>query len=191
MSTESGGGFDWEALKRRSADYGGVRETKDERERVFVERARVLAQADEVRRARTGSAFFSFSHRALRLAVDMAQVVRVLRPRRPTAIPCAPDHLNRVLYEAGRIISVIDVAHLLGRGRAPDGEDLVVLLESGSLWLGVRAERVHGPVQIDLDSLASPSPGLDARVAGSVRGVADDMTIVLDAGTLIRALRQD
>ncbi len=181
--------MDWEKLKQRTALATTHGPTQQELERVFAERAEALAQATEIDEGAHGSALLAFVHGGVRFALDTTRVLRILRARSLTRIPCAPEHMDRVLYEAGRIVSVIDLSLLFGRGRASDEETRIVLVESDSRWLGIRAEQALGTLRLDLSALTPASPSLDARIATSVRGISDDMTIVLDAASLVRAMQ--
>lgn len=182
------GSFDWGALKRRTA--ASVETELDDRqlERLFAERAAALAQGLADTREHVGAASFAFVHAGIRLAVDMGCVLRILRSRRLTRVPGAPEHLRQIFYEAGRIVSVVDVSLLLGRSPCPAGDDRVVLLEQRGRWLGVCTQKVIGPVRFELSKLGAPSPNLDARIARCVRGVADDMTVVVDGSALVEAV---
>ncbi len=181
--------MDWEALKQRTAQSSERRQSPQELERVFAERAEALAQLQETEAGTRGAPLLSFVHAGIKLATDTNRVLRILRARSLTRIPCAPEHLGRVLYEAGRIVAVADLSLLFGRGRCADDESRIVLLEAESRWLGIRAHEVLGPVRIDLGALSPASPSLDPRVAACVRGISDDMTIVLDAALLVRAMQ--
>ncbi|HEV8246607.1 MAG TPA: chemotaxis protein CheW [Polyangiaceae bacterium] len=180
---------DWENLKRRTALSSEPEQSSHDLERVFAERALALAQTPEEGDDSRGAALLSFVHAELKLAVDTTQVLRILRPRALTRIPCAPEHIDRVLYEAGRIVTVADLSLLFGRGRSSDDETRIVLLEAGSRWLGIRVHEVIGPVRIDLAGLTLASPSLDPRIASCVRGISDDMTIVLEAALLVKAMQ--
>ena len=136
-----------------------------------------------------GLDLFAFVHAGIRLALDTRSVARILRPRPLTAIPSAPPHLSHVFYEAGRVVSIADVSLLLGRNICPRDGARIVLLEGSSRWLGVCTESVLGPIRCDSSRLGAPSPNLDPRIARSVRGVADDMTVVLDGVALVDSLK--
>jgi chemotaxis signal transduction protein len=181
--------FDWDALKRRTTVSHEHSSSPQELERIFSERARALSEASDDRDQISGQILFSFVHAGIRLAVDTASVLRILRPRPVTVLPGAPSHLNQVFYEAGRIVSLADVALLLGRSTAAHSGARIVLLEGKSAWLGVVTDSVLGPTRIDTARLGAPSPHLDPRIARCVRGVGDDMTVVLDGALLVESLR--
>lgn len=156
---------------------------------VFAERAAVLGRAGDARDDSSRSTLLSFSHADRGFAVELSSVLRVLRPRRLTRIPTAPRHLDRVFHEAGRIVAALDPSALFGAPVAPDGKELIVLLIAGQHWLGVRASRVLGPRPFAMDRLAPATGELDAGAAQCVRGIAKDLTIVLDGEQLVRSLR--
>jgi purine-binding chemotaxis protein CheW len=181
--------LDWEALKKRAASPLQTALSAGELERVYAERAAALAQGTTLEVQSRGLDLFAFVHAGIRLALDTTSVVRILRPRPLTAVPGAPPHLSHVFYEAGRIVSIADVSLLLGRGNCPHDGARIVLLEGSGFWLGICTESVLGPLRCDAARLGAPSPNLDARIARSVRGVADDMTVVLDGVALVDTLK--
>ncbi len=181
--------LDWEALKKRAASPLQAALSTSELERVYAERAAALAQSSALELESSGLDLFAFAHAGIKLALETTSVLRILRPRPLTAVPGAPRHLGHVFYEAGRIVSVADVSLLLGRHDCPRDGARIVLLEGSGRWLGICTESVLGPMRCDSSRLGAPSPNLDPRIAGSVRGVADDMTVVLDGMALVDSLK--
>ena len=155
---------------------------------VFAERAALLGRAGNAGDESSRSTLLSFSHADRSYAVELSSVLRVLRPRRLTRIPSAPHHLDRVFHEAGRIVAALDPSALFGAPVTPDGKELIVLLIAGEHWLGVRASRVLGPRPFAMDRLAPTSVELEAGGAQCVRGIAKDLTIVMDGEQLVRSL---
>ena len=182
--------LDWEALKRRASSPLQSALTGTELERVYAERAAALAQGGEAQVEGHGLELFAFVHAGIRLALDTRSVLRILRPRGLTSVPGAPPHLSHVFYESGRIVSVADVSLLLGRSRCLQSGTRIVLLEGNGRWLGICTESVLGPMRCDPSRLCAPSPNLDPRIARSVRGVGDDMTVVIDGVALVDSLKE-
>jgi purine-binding chemotaxis protein CheW len=182
--------IDWEALKERTANAAIAPRKREDIDAVFAERAEALSRAVRSTEHDASSPLLSFVCGDMSFAVDLAAVQRVLPPRRLTRIPNAPKHVDRVLYESGRVVSVVDPAAMLGRTVASEGSDTVVLLGMEGIWLGLRATRVMGSRRVGVDALGPPSTALDSVIASCVKGIADDLTIVLDAPALVLSLRQ-
>jgi chemotaxis signal transduction protein len=168
-----------------------LRTTADPSElnRVFAERARALARADAGESRVPGVPLLSFSHGERRFAVELSSVLRVLRPRRLTRIPNAPRSHDHVFYEDGRIVAALDASALLGAPIPADGTEPILLLGAEGAILGVRATRVLGPKHFELEQLRPPSSDLEKRTARCIRGIASDLTIILDGSALTRTLR--
>jgi chemotaxis signal transduction protein len=181
----------WETLKQRTGASTAHDLTADELSAIFASRAEALARAGQVGREETGAHFLAFVHGAMSFAVEPGAVLRVLSPRRLTRIPGAPRHLDRVLYDGGRVVSVLHPVALFGDGDTKMGDsETVLLLECEGRRLGLRATRVVGPRRVDVDRLGPPSAALDPRIATCVKGIAEDLTVVLDGTALVEALRQ-
>jgi chemotaxis signal transduction protein len=185
---------DWTALKERTR-LGLVHEPADaELDAVFSERALALSRnVDSGDVARSGSVLFAFVHDAMTFAVELESVLRVLGKRRLSRIPGAPRHLDRVFYESGRIVSSVSPSVLFGSADEDGGSPLaerIVLLDSSGTWLGVRATTVLGPRRFGDAELGKPSSALAPIIAPCVRGIAQDLTIMLDGTALVERLRQ-
>jgi chemotaxis signal transduction protein len=181
----------WEALKQRTKANTSHELTPEELSAIFASRAEALARAGRVGREETGARLLAFVHGSMSFAVEPGVVLRVLSSRKLTRIPGAPRHLDRVIYDGGRVVSVLHPVALFGEGGTqPDDSETVLLLECEGRRLGVRATRVVGPRQVDLGRLGPPSTALEPTIARCVKGIAEDLTVVLDGAALIGALRQ-
>jgi chemotaxis signal transduction protein len=186
--------IDWNALKERTR-VGLVHEPADaELEAVFSERALALSRnVDSGDVGRSGRTLFAFAYDAMTFAVELESVLRVLGKRRLSRIPGAPRHLDRVFYEGGRIVSAVSLPVLFGSANEGGGStfaERIVLLDGAGTWLGVRATSVLGPRRFGDAELGKPSSALAPIVAPCVRGIAQDLTIILDGTALVERLRQ-
>jgi purine-binding chemotaxis protein CheW len=188
-SSSSRTAFDWDLLRKRTEVSASAGLSESELNAVFAERAVALARGGGAVDDTAQTTLLCFSHGERTFAVELAAVLRVLRPRRLTRIPKAPPHIDRVLHESGRIVAVLDASALLGAPLVPKGDEPIVLLAAEDCWLGVRATRVLGPRPFATERLTPPSGDLDAHVARCVRGIARDLTIILDGTALVRVLR--
>ena len=186
--------IDWDVLKERTRVGLAHEPGAAELEAVFAERALALSRnVDSNGVERSGAAFFVFAHGAMTFAVELESVLRVLGKRRVSRIPGAPRHLDSVFYENGRIVSVVSLPMLFGSADN-DGEgrfaDRIVVLNASGTWLGVRATRVLGPTRFSDAEPGKPSSALAPAIAPCVRGIAEDLTIILDGTLLVERLRQ-
>ena len=181
--------FDWELLRKRTELGLGLDLSEAELAAVFAERAAALARVNDDRDVSGRTPLLGFSHGERTFAVELAAVLRVLRPRRLTRIPKAPPYLDRVLHESGKIVAALDPSALFRAPVVSDGTESIVMLAAAGSWLGVRATRVLGPRPYALDRLTPPSGDVDAFISRCVRGIAQDLTIVLDGPGLVGTLR--
>lgn len=106
-----------------------------------------------------------------RYGLPLATVREVVPPATMSLVPRAPEAVRGIMNLRGRIVTVVDLAALLGLERAPRGASAstagkVVILDRGRRDLGLLVGEVEG---IDsLDDVAS-APG---EALPSVRGIA-------------------
>ena len=181
--------FDWDLLRKRTELGSRHVHSEVDMAAVFAERAAALAQSGDAGETSERTTLLCFSHGDRTFAVELASVLRVLRPRRLTRIPKAPVHVDRVLHESGKIVAALDPSAMLGAPVRAEGNEPIVLLAVADSWLGVRATRVLGPRPFAMDRLTPPSRDLEEGVSRCVRGIAQDLTIVLDGNLLVRSLR--
>lgn len=186
--------IDWNVLKEKTR-VGLVHDPgPSELDSVFSERALALSRKVAFGAPESsGKRVFAFAHGAMTFAVELESVLRVLGKRRLSRIPGAPRHLDRVFYESGRIVSAVSPPVLFGSAEADDATavaERIVLLEGNGTWLGVRATRALGPRNLGEGELGKPSSALAPSIAPCVRGIADDLTIILDGAALVEKLRQ-
>jgi len=186
-------GIDWGALKEKTR-IGIVQEPSErELDAVFAERAVALSRKFASSEAEAaGRTLLAFTHGTMTFAVELGSVLRVLGKRRVYRIPGAPRHLDRVFYESGRIVSAVSPSQLFASDDDGEAESVerIVLLDHSGTWLGIRAARVLGPRHFADGDLGKPSAALASNIAPCVRGIADDLTIILDGAALVERLRQ-
>lgn len=74
-------------------------------------------------------------------AIPVAQVREVFRAERVTHVPGAPALVRGIVNVRGAVVTVLDLAELLGAGRAVTSTS-VVLLEHGSRLIGLAVDAV-------------------------------------------------
>jgi len=155
---------------------------------IFRARAAALARRAHREQTQNGYLHIRFQVHGVVFAVDLRQVRTISVPHWITSVPGAPEHLARVFQVGGRIVSLLDLAALLGLPRSNVERQQAVLLEHKGSLLGLFAHKVVGIAPIDTRDL---SPGTAATGKGSefITGISSDMTLVLDAPRLVSELR--
>ena len=74
-------------------------------------------------------------------AIPVTQVREVFRAERVTHVPGAPALVRGIVNVRGAVVTVLDLAELLGAGRAVTSTS-VVLLEHGSRLIGLAVDAV-------------------------------------------------
>jgi purine-binding chemotaxis protein CheW len=184
--------FDWAGLKSRVTE--GYNGTLDQAAlaQVFRRRAELLAKrtetgADDALRGQ----YLVFDIGSARCAVALRQIRSILTLNWITRIPGAPEFKSRIAHLEGRIVTLVDLKMLLELGASTGTEHAkrCLLLEHGTLLLGIMINDLRGITRLDDTNLSPAAPsGLQQRV---VRGVTPDLTIVLDGPALVTALRDE
>lgn len=155
---------------------------------ILEHRARKLAQlpenekdADDVFHALT------FIIGEERYAVDIQRVREVHPLNRLSRVPCTPDFVIGAVNIRGHIYSVIDIVRFMGQPASQMPESVYILLVQGQishdkepLETCIIAHNVPQVVRIALKDIQSPSTTISGDSQLYVRGVLDDMTLILD-----------
>jgi purine-binding chemotaxis protein CheW len=180
------------AVPRRAVDWAGLRErvattaaTTPEPRAVLEARARELARPPHAPRAETAEAV-TFAVAGEWYAADARCVVEVFRPGRIARVPGAEPAVAGVTGWRGELLTVLDLAVLLGLPPlAPAAPRMVVVLDAGGPPCGVVVDAVGELARIDPGELrALPET---ARRTAHLLGITRDAVLVLDAAGLIGA----
>lgn len=133
----------------------------------------------------------AFYLRGALCALDAALVEEVVRLRRTTPVPHAPDYLLGVMNLRGKIISVIDVGRKLELGPAtPDEKSRVYIVRDGSELIGLLADCAADVIEFDTAAL-EPAPanvrGVEGRFLRGVARAGGRLAAVLDAEAVLAA----
>ena len=122
-----------------------------------------------------------------RYAVDIQRVREVHPLTRLSRVPCTPDFVIGAVNIRGHIYSVVDVVRFMGLSSGKLPEDVYILLVQGNisndkeaLQTCIIAHSVPQVVRIPLKDIQPPSTTISGDAQIYVRGVLDDMTIILD-----------
>jgi chemotaxis signal transduction protein len=182
-------GFDWEQIKARLPLALQHEETPEQLQRLFRQRADVLAQVQAQHAHNTGALHLELGAGDVRLGVEMTAVRTIVDVRRATRIPCAPEAIAHVLHVEGRIATLADLGVIFGQQPLSklDGGTFAVLLDVPGTPLALWVDRVHGLRPIDPSRTvrsARSGPGSDV-----LSGISADMTLVLSVELLVTSLR--
>jgi purine-binding chemotaxis protein CheW len=162
-------------------------------------RARALARppAEDAADAETLH-LVSFRLGEERFGVDISRVreIRPLAPLTWSRVPCTPDFIVGAVNVRGRIYSVMDVARFMGLPSRALSEVAHVLLVrgeadaahgsgvDGEMELGILADDVPRATVVPLSRI-QPPPSVSGAAQPHVRGVTEDMCVVLDLESLL------
>jgi purine-binding chemotaxis protein CheW len=155
---------------------------------VLERRAVALAQGGKTEERETlGVLVVSVGDERYGLALDC--VSEVVKEYRLTPVPCAPGHVRGVINLRGEIVSVIDLAVVLGLPSAESSHNapLVVVSREG-VTTAVAVGSIGDIVEVGIDEVRPPLPLLDQAHADAVAGsfmTGEGPVALLDAAVLL------
>lgn len=162
-----------------------------ELDRILRERAEELSErlVDEAEgEVGGGESYLRFAVGPTHFATHLRRGRRILKALELTRVPGAPRVLPRLAQVDGRIVSIVDLAALFDlEGLAGKEPSYIILLEADGSLLGLGVEVVEGLVSLSEASI-DPKAG-EHQGRSFVLGTGPDLTVVLDAEELVRALR--
>lgn len=177
---------DWTALRDRLSRASDQIVSPEELERIFEQRAESLARLADDKKKTVGDEVFRFALGAARFAVELKYVRTIVTPRWVTRIPHAPAHLSSLTHVGGRVVSLLRLDQYMDVPGVSTTPTQYLLLEHQGIRLGVAATTLSGIDQIDLSDL---NPAGQNAGGDLLRGVGNDMTLVLDGARTILDLR--
>jgi purine-binding chemotaxis protein CheW len=162
---------------------------------VLEQRARALAQrpTEEVAEEETlRLVTFSLGGERYGLDITLVQEVQPLKPQTWSRVPCTPDFIVGAVNLRGRLYSVTDIGRLLGLSSRPLSETAhVLLVQGGSLGgegaveLSILTDDMPEVAVVPLAEVQPPSATVSAEAQEFVRGVTEDMLIILKLERLL------
>ncbi|HUI55918.1 MAG TPA: chemotaxis protein CheW [Bryobacteraceae bacterium] len=129
-----------------------------------------------------------YLHDAL-CALDASLVEEVVRLRRTTPVPHAPEYLLGVMNLRGKIVSVIDLARKLELGAAEPGEkSRVYIVRDRSELVGLLVDCAAEVIEFDAAGLEPPPAnvrGVEGRFLRGVARAGGRLAAVLDADAVL------
>jgi purine-binding chemotaxis protein CheW len=167
-----------------------TRQTADEIQRVLEQRARTLATlpTEEVAEGETLRVVaFPLGEERYGIEVTMVQEVQPLEPHIWSRVPCTPDFIVGAVNIRGRVYSVMDTGRFLGLPSRSLSETSHVLLVrgDGDMELGILADDIPQVASVPLADVQPASATISSRAQEYVRGVTNDMLIILNLPRLL------
>ena len=168
-----------------SPEESVTRSVDDERA-ILEARARTLARARPAEVEAERRALLTFNQGSERYALDARSVQGVFRLRHLTPLPGAPPELAGVTSWRGHLLTVLDLARVLGLERSglDDRVWVVVAAASGNRF-GLLAGELGDFVRVPESSIQGREEGGSPFAVGTTR----DAVLVLDAERLAGTLK--
>lgn len=121
-----------------------------------------------------------------RYALETRYVREVYPLNDLTPLPCTPPFVLGIVNVRGRILPVFDLKKLFDLPE-PGVTDLhrIILIEGGSIELGLLADVVVGVRSIPADSVQPPLPTLTGIRSDYLKGVTAERLVVLDVARIL------
>ncbi|MHB8255541.1 MAG: chemotaxis protein CheW [Acidiferrobacter sp.] len=183
---------DWEGVHRRLAkaqaaiDQGWV-PTQAQREDVFRERARLIAQELPSETAPAESlevVEFSLAHE--RYAIASASIREIYPLTDITPLPCTPAFVLGVINVRGRILSVIDIKRLFDLPeKGLTDLNKVVIVQAHGLEMGILADTILGVHLLRRKEIQPSIATLTGIREDYLVGVTRERVVILDVEKLL------
>lgn len=171
-----------------------VRNAQSEIE-LLERRARALAQrpTEEAAEGETlRLVTFPLGEERYGLEITLVQEVQPLGPQIWSHVPCTPEFIVGAANIRGRIHSVMDIGRFLGLSSRPLSETAHVLLVrvedqggEGEMEVSILADDMPQVAVVPLTDVQPPSATVSPQAQEFVRGVTEDMLIVLNLERLL------
>lgn len=113
----------------------------------------------------------------------------VMRPRGLTPVPGVPAFIAGVLARRGTLMSVINLARLLGIHSDKEADQSrVVVVSAGDITIGLLVDQVESNQAYRPDELSPPLSESVATPSHYVTGIHQGYTAILDGAALIKSI---
>lgn len=164
-------------------------------QRILEQRAHVLAR-QMTEDMLTGEFLYllTFSLGKERVGVEIVfvQKVQPLKKQMWSPVPCTPDFIVGAVNIRGRIYSIMHIGRFLGLKPSPLSDAAHVLLVQGGgkggpeeMELCILADDMPQEEKVPLTSIQPVSTGISSQTQAYIRGVTNDMLLILDLERLL------
>ena len=136
------------------------------------------------------------AHAPAVLSMRAVQEALVLPSRRLTPMPNVPSAMMGLMNRRSRVIWVVDLAQLLELSALDFNAQqyTLILIQAGSVQLGLAVQQVEGMIRLQPDEIQSPVGQISAALVPYLRGCAlqqqeqkSEIALVLDAEAIVQA----
>jgi len=118
-------------------------------------------------------------------AIDIMQIMEIIRPQKVTRIPRSPEFVEGVINLRGKVVPVVDLRKRFGidPDRADQKKVRVVIVRMAGRVIGVVVDEVSEVIYMRRDRIeATPESvkGIDAEYLKGVGKLGDRLIVVLD-----------
>lgn len=188
--------IDWREVHRRLTRAAAATEralslTSEHAKAVMEERARALARVPvQAHNSTDVLEFVTFTLANERYGIESRHVWEVVRCTDCTPVPAAPDFLVGVLNLRGDMLAVFDLRKLFNvTERGPTDLCRILILGDERAEFGVLADSVHDLITLRTDEMLEPPESVVGIGREFLRGVTQDVLIVLDGRVLFQDSR--
>ena len=123
--------------------------------------------------------------------IELVRETQPLGSQKWAAVPCTPDFIKGAVNIRGRIYPIMDVARFFGLPARPLSETAHVLLVRGVnsegevMEISLLADELPQAVRFSQNDVKASTVTISARAQEFIRGITDDMVVVLDLKRLL------
>jgi len=123
-------------------------------------------------------------------AIDIMQIMEIIRPQKVTRIPNAPDVVEGVINLRGRVVPIVDLRKKFGADpEAADPKKVrIIILRITDKVLGAVVDEVAEVIYMRTDQIESTPDavkGVDSEYLKGVGKVGERLMVVLDVDRLL------
>jgi purine-binding chemotaxis protein CheW len=127
--------------------------------------------------------------------MDVMNVREVLRDLDMTEVPLAPRCVKGLINLRGQIVTAVDLRECLNLpARAPGGDRISVIMESGSDVVSLIVDAIGDVEQVADDCLSEPPDTLDAHTSellASVCKLDRRLLLLVDPAAVVRSVNRE
>lgn len=112
---------------------------------------------------------FTLSHEVF--GIDIGRVQRIAPPETITRVPRAPEFILGIMNLAGRIITLIDLAHILHLEKGDESGQQIIILNHDDMNVGFVTGQVADVIMTDDESLNSEIVRIGAQEKNFVSAI--------------------
>ena len=173
--------------KSRLALEGKHTISPQEKKKILRQRAQKLAQAPEINQPGAPPLeIIEFCLAQERYGIESNYVREVCHLKNLTPIPCTPSFVAGITSLRGEIVSIIDLRRFFDLPAINNsGQCEILILRSGQMQFGILADNVLGVRVVPGNKIRSSLTTLTGTRSDYLKGVTDDLLVILDAGKIL------